>query len=363
MAQTGTSSISNPIEAIAAFTRNQIDGDIATVFGLLAILVLAIVGLGFVGLQILRLSRALYLKAAYRNMKADKTPGNKILVGTVRGTGGGRARRHVLMALQQHLPDFNFRSAFYMNSAPLRVESTEYALSSQDRKTLSEAFEQSEADLIVWGVASSKPDTVRLCFSTPALLKGEDPSGFFAFDIHQSPKDWHDDMYRAIAYVAGRRLRPSIGTPSAYKADRLEPMLDAMIHLLESRDVLSGQALVQLEDDFSAGALHVGELITSQTWLEKSAECRQRVLEKLSLAENPLRWSQAKIDLGRAMIGLCDQKFDQIKLQEGMTHIREGIDATKFDRRMQLAEIGFQSLKRGEEILATRRRFSIRWSV
>jgi hypothetical protein len=182
-------------------------------------------------------------------------------------------------------------------------------------------------------------------------------------DVKGNPRTWSEDEYMAMAYVAGKRLRPALGRPSDFRADRLEPILLSMAKVLDSGDVISGPARTELEDDYAAGALHVGQTMKSAEWLQRSVDFRSSALKTMQRGADPVRWAQAKIDLGRAMCGLCEQKFEPGTLQNAMTHIREGIDSTKSDRRMQLAETGFEALQRAEQMLADRRRFSIRWSV
>lgn len=331
--------------------------------GLVALLVLPLVigYLAFRGFN--HFSGVIQRRAALGAMSKDLTPGNKILIASVRGAGGGIARERIMTAMEEFLPEFNFGSPFYMGAAPISIESTDFALSRDDFERLSNSFEDSGAHLIIWGEARQATKSTRLCFATPAMLKGEKAGGFFTMDLKGSPRDWEQDEFLAIAYVAGKRLRPGLGRPADFRADRLEPILRSMSRLIEADDIVTGRARTELEDDFAAGALHVGETLENAEWLQRSVDFRVKALQTLNPVHEPIRWSQAKIDLGRAMCRLCERKFDPGRLEEAMTHIREGIDNTKSDKRMQLAETGFEALQRAEQMIADRRRFSIRWSV
>ena len=101
----------------------------------------------------------------------------------------------------------------------------------------------------------------------------------------------------------------------------------------------------------------------SPEWLDTAVTYRTRALAGMKRSEDPVRWAQAKLDLGRAMTQQCEHKFEPTRLQEAMAHVREAIDSTKTDSRMQLAELGIAALKQAETMLANRRRFSIRWNV
>lgn len=363
MAQPVDAFSSEALSGVAAFAESLPNPIPLKLVGLAAIIIAPVILL-YLAIRIFNsVSGTIQRKAALNAMKQDQTPGNKILIAQVKGSAGGVACDKLMTAMEQHLPDFNFGSPFYMGAAPISIEATDFALSRADFETLDAAFKASGADLIVWGETRPAPKATRLCFATPATLNNLQAGGFFTMDLDGNPRNWDEDEFLAIAYVAGKRLRPSLARPGDFRAERLQPILVSMSKLLESDGVVSGQAKTELEDDYAAGALHVGETLESDEWLQKSVDFRTRALGTLNPGQEPIRWSQAKIDLGRAMCRMCERKFDPAKLQEAMTHIREGIDNTKSDQRMLLAETGFAALQRAEQMLADRRRFSIRWSV
>lgn len=363
MAQTAPSLVSNINSQVSTFLESLPYPEAIKLVGVIALIILPIILL-YAAIRLFNVfSGRIQRVAAMRAMHRDTTPGNKILIASIRGASGGAARSKVMEAMEQHLPDFNFNSPFYMGAAPVSIEATDFALSRADFATLKATFEASGADLIIWGDTQHASKATRLCFATPQTIKGNQSGGFFTMDLTGNPRNWSDEEYMAMAYVAGKRLRPSLGRPSDFRADRLEPILLSMSKVLESGDVITGAARTELEDDYAAGALHVGQSLKSAEWLQKSVDFRTSALETMQRGSDPIRWAQAKIDLGRAMCGLCEQKFEPAMLQNAMTHIREGIDSTKSDQRMQLAETGFEALQRAEQMLADRRRFSIRWSV
>lgn len=337
--------------------------DALLIFGFVCLCLIPLVLIVVALTSFSKLTRLIQRRAALSAMKKDQTPGNKILIATIDGAGGNTARKQFQKALESNLTDFNFGSPFYMASAPVQLDVTDFALSKGDYETLVRMFEDSQADLIVWGERNGRRDCTRLCFATPKTLSEQNGQGFFYLDLKGHPSDWGEAENLALAYVSGKRLRPALSNPKNFKAERFQPILESMAVLLDAEDVLSGSARIELEDDFAAGALHVGEELNSVDWLTKSVEFRLAALRVLKPADEPLRWSQAKIDLGRAMCLQCEHKFEPGKLQEAMAHIRDGIDNTKSDARMKLAEVGFEALQKAEQMLADRRRFSIRWSV
>ncbi len=279
-----------------------------------------------------------------------------------RGPKGGAARQAVTRALETHLPEFNFGSPFYLGYSATEIEASDFALTRADFQNLEQIFANSGAELIVWGAGDAKLKAQRLCFCTRDMLAGGNPKGFFSLLMPGKPSDWGESELRAIAYVAGRRLRPSLGRPADFRADRLTPIVEAMEKILLAEGVLTGQALSEIEGDYTAGALHLGEQFKDAVWLDKSVARLATALAALNPEDNLMRWARAKIDLGRAMCYQCEQKFESAKLQEAMAHIRDGVNASQAGEGRAQAEMGVEALRRAEQILESRRRFSIRWN-
>lgn len=362
-----TQSVSSGLGAIQS-TASDIaaslpERDLFAVFGAIALAGLTLFILYAIIRAIIVMSRRLNQVSSERAMKNDATPGNKVMLVQFGGTSGNATRRAVTDALERFLPEFNFGSPFYMGYSAHHIETTEFALTLRDFTSLERLFAASGADVVIWGNADRKGKGQRLCFSTRDMLSGSNPKGFFTVTITGDPSRWGEDELRAIAYVAGRRLRPALGRPGDFRAERLSPIISSMEKILDSGSVLSGQARREIENDYAAGALHIGEQLGDGEWLDKSVDCLTSTLNDVKVEDDPMRWARTKIDLGRAMTYQCEQKFEPMKLQEAMAHIRDGIDATKSDQRITYAETGFEALQRAEKLLANRRRFSIRWNV
>lgn len=363
MPQTESSIFSGSLSAISEFAAGLPQADLFAVWGFVSlIIVAALIVLLCIGLA-LKFSHSWHQTASLRAMRMDETPGMKIMVARMDGAQGGILRRNVLHALEHFLPEFNFGSPFYLGSFPVKFEVSDIAISGAEIHRLQDIFKKSKADVIIWGETRGGERGSQLCFATPKSSNPVDGIVFYPTQFNGSAKDWGEKEHRALAYVAGRRLRPALGKPSDFRAERLQPIIRSMEKLLEADGVLTGQAKTELEDDFAAGALHIGDQLKDMDWLDKSVEFRTRTLASLKQSDEPLRWAQAKIDLGRALTQQCEHKFEPIKLQDAMTHLREGIDSTKHDAQMRLTETGIAALQQAETMLANRRRFSIRWNV
>ncbi|MAK59872.1 MAG: hypothetical protein CMK09_02725 [Ponticaulis sp.] len=355
--------VSRSLAAISEFSASLPQADLFAALGLFSLVVLSALLLFLAIRFAFKISHSWHQLASLRAMRIDDTPGLKIMVARMDGTQGMSLRKNVLHALEHFLPEFNFGAPFYLGSFPVKFEVSDIALSGAEIHRLQDIFKKSNADLIVWGEARGRVDETTLCFATPRPSDKTKGIEFFPVTFKGSASSWGEKDYRALAYVAGRRLRPSLGKPADFRAERLQPIVRSMEKLLESESVLTGRSKTELEDDFAAGALHIGEQLKDIEWLEKSVDFRQRSLESLQQGEQPLRWAQAKIDLGRALMHQCEYRFEPIKLQDAMKHLREGIDSTKNDAHMRLTETGIAALQQAETMLANRRRFSIRWNV
>ena len=349
--------------AISEFAASLPDRDLFAVMGAVALVLLGFVVLALIVRGLLITSKHLNQVSAARAMAADTTPGNKIMMVRFRGANGRATRHAVTNALEHYLPEFNFGSPFYLGYSATEIEASDFALTRTDFQNLEQIFATSGADLIVWGAADVKEKLQRIYFCTRDMLAGGNPKGFFTLTMTGKPSEWAESEMRAIAYVAGRRLRPSLGRPADFRADRLTPIVEAMEKILLADSVLTGQALSEIESDYTAGALHLGEQFKDTDWLDKSVTRLAAALSTLNPEDNLMRWARAKIDLGRAMCYQCEQKFESAKLQEAMAHIRDGVNASQAGEGRVQAERGVAAMKRAEQILESRRRFSIRWNA
>ena len=348
--------------AVSEFVATLPSPDLFAVLGATAIAIVAILLVVLLVLVIFTLSRRLQQASSEAAMRNDETPGNKIMIAHFSGSKGGSVRRQLGKALETYLPEFNFGSPFYIGYCGLKLDAIDFAYTEQDHARLKALFEASGADLIAWGGALPDSKAQRLCFTTRDMIATNRPQAFFMLTLEGDVAEWGEDELRTMAYVAGRRLRPALGRPADFRADRLMPILHAMEKLLNAETPPTGRAAVELEEDFAAGALHVGDQVNSLEWLDKAASLRARMLSQMKPDDNLLRWSRAKIDLGRAMCLQYEHKFESAKLQDGMNHVREGIEAGRADPRLKYTETGVAALRRAEGVLESRRRFSIRWN-
>jgi hypothetical protein len=114
MAQNAPSLVTNISNQISAFLDTLPYPEAIQLVGLVALIILPFI-LVFAAIRLIDIvSGRIQRSAAMHGMQRDNTPGNKILIASIRGASGGAARTKVMEAMEQHLPDFNFNSPFYM---------------------------------------------------------------------------------------------------------------------------------------------------------------------------------------------------------------------------------------------------------
>ncbi len=337
-----------------ALTSPELAGfGLVAAFGLLAFLC-AILGKSLVGL-VSRLVSVVSASAVSR----DRAPGYRVLLATFDGSNGGKARRFLEAAMQTHLATFSF-------DAPFRLVKTGLISGGRDEAAVKAArrrLKRSGADMIVWGRRiSARPDGLRIY----TLSRGGGMSvGEAQVEIATLPGRkamWNETLAPVAAYLIARRLQPSLGRPSDFRPERMEPVVEALETLLEAGAGTAPAVREELERDFIAAALHVGEAGGKLEWLERVIEIRTRTLDELGTAPSPGVWTQAKLDLGRAMLAKAERHFDPDLVQTGAAHLREAVEMLKSDDALRAAEEALATLDKAQNLMENRKRFSINFN-
>ena len=302
-------------------------------------------------------------------IRRDDVIGPKILLGLTTGPKSKAVDEFFQSALADHMPRFNFGSPFKVIKLPSRLEALDRDNGKMpvDVRALAErTLYKSDASMLLWSVFDRK----RKSFTV--FMLAQDPvertlTRFRTYDMPirgvGSDDKWSDEQAKGFAYVVAKTLQPALGRPQDFRSERLQPIVSEMESLLMAERAVVGKTRFELEDDFAAGALHLGEETGEMVWVEKAAAQRARALDLIDVSEEPVRWATAKIDLGRSLCTLCEKRFDPVRMQEAMAHLREAVDHLKADERMKLTDTALAALGKAEQTLANRRRFSIRWTV
>ena len=284
--------------------------------------------------------------------------GYQILVSPPAG-GGRSAFKFLAGACEEHLSSFSFE-------APLQVFRTARISGGRDANSERAArrrLKRAGADMIVWGerVGGGNEGLNVFTLSRAGGLTA-DEAILQHFALPSSPRKRSDEVQRLAAYLLAKRLQPSLGRPADFRAERLEPVARQLEGLLQAAHELSPRVQNEIERDFSAAALHVGESDGDSAWLDKVIELRRVTLERLGSVPQAGVWAEAKLDLGRAMIAKASRRFDPAVISEGSNHLREAIEILKADPSIRRAEDAMRTLDSARNLTANRDRFSINFN-
>lgn len=318
-------------------------------FGLLAAIILAVWLLWSVVKMLARGIRAVSDSLASR--KRQSTQGFGIAVAPVIGSGGSTQTKAIVKALESHLGLFTFGSPFEVVKAPrIRTRGAKGLRSSAIRY-----LEKSSTDLILWGNrqgGKQSPSQIEIlsCGGSLAPADAHHFEGYFPVLNTQN----EGTTSRIVAYLVARALQPGLSDGSAFKAEKLEPVANILVECLSDPDALQDRTRRTIEHDYSSMALHIG----GETHLKRVAELRRK---RLSSGETlpPTFEVHARIDLGRALLGLSAINFDPVRVREAMDHLKIAVEMLKGDPILQMAQATNQAVQQGQAMLANRKRFSV----
>lgn len=291
------------------------------------------------------------LSETMSSRKRRSTQGFGIAVAPIVGAGSTKQTKAVIAALQEHLGLFTFGSPFEIVKAPrIRPRGAKGLRASAVRY-----MERSSTDLVLWGArtkgkkAASEVEILS-CAGSLAPAEAMHFEGFFPFLTPQN----QETTSRVVAYLVARALQPGLSDGSAFKAEKLEPVANILVACLENPDGIQERTRRTLEHDYSSMALNIG----GETHLTRVAKLRRQSLssgEKLPASFEV----HARIDLGRALLGLAAINFDPVRVREAMDHLKIAVDMLKSDQILQLAQMTNQAVQQGQAMLANRQRFSV----
>jgi len=317
--------------------------------GLAAAIFAGLVILWFALQQAARSIRGVMAMMASR--KRRSTQGFGIAVAPVIGPNGGHQTKAIIAALDEHLHLFTFGSPFEIVKAPrMRIKGAEGL-----RAAATRYLESSATDLVLWGHRSrgkNVPSQIDIlsCGGSLAPTEADHLEGFFP-SINAANRATNS---RVAAYLVARALQPGLSNGSAYKAEKLSPVADILVSCLDDADGLPDRTRLTLEHDYSSMALHLG----GEAHLSRVAELRRKRLSgDVPLA--PAFEVQARIDLGRALLGLSTINFDPVRIREAMDHLKIAVELLKSDPVLQMAQATNQAVQQGQAMLANRKRFSV----
>jgi hypothetical protein len=333
----------------------------AVVWGALAF---SVVTLSVLALRLLGRMREALKLAGIRRRRGDA---HLALFGRVKGPDADVAAEF-LTRVNDRLGKFAFGLQLRGEAAPVEAWAWQtQPLDREGREALAKVerkLAQTDGEVAVWGMTAparrKQPANLELIIAT-AARPGRPAAPPRRVTVLGEAATWSGMTVDAVAYLMAKSLQPALGRPSDFRPERLRPIVEALDVLVAAEVPLDPNSRAELIDDFAAGALHLGEMLGAAAWLEKAVRARLMALEGMDRGAAPGRWVTAKVDLGRAMALLHEIRFDPVKMQEAITHLKDGVEALRAEPTLMRAEGASRAIHRAERALADRRRFSIRW--
>jgi hypothetical protein len=280
-------------------------------------------------------------------VKRTNDVGARVLV--ARG-GIGRQRSvsaFLHKAIETHLKDYMFGGPFRVIRYPGSLEGDERA---------EKLLKRTDADLILWAEAPPGRKAVARILSRPANpLEPQRPPLTLAMPKEKAA--WGSALLQATAYAAAKQFRPALGRPQDFRAERLLPVVESLLAILDQKPKADPRLVAEMVDDAASGALQLA-FAGDDSWIDRSVEIARVTLAEINRSAAPDRWIAANITLGRALRLKAEKRFDPVMLREGIAHLTEALEALRSEPRFKLAESAAQAIGDAQRLLGTRRKFS-----
>jgi hypothetical protein len=278
--------------------------------------------------------------------------GARILI--ARGRNGRQRAlcRFMTDALDQHLKKFMFGGPFQVLTFPDAVGGVARAEA---------LLARTEADLIIWadtpkGLPKGKHGAV--CISSRSTNPSEPARASQTLVMPRKRSEWSQALSKGMAYAVAKQYRPALGRPQDFRAERLMPVVEILLQIMEQKPKADPRLMAEIVDDTSSGALQMavsGEV----DWLDRAVEFTRTTLDGINRGVAPDRWIAAKVNLGRALRLRAERRFDPVVLREATAHLQEALEALRSESRFRLAESAAQAIADAQKLLSGRRKFSI----
>ena len=288
---------------------------------------------------------------AMAGRKRRHTQGYGLGVAPFVGAKGNAMAKALRVALQEEMKHFSFGAPYEVIKAIAPKATKKLGLRDVARKWLTRA----SADLIVWGYRERGPKAplvldILSCEGSLSPAEAQQTRVYLPHDYAKTS----ETVRRAGAYLVARALQPGLARATAFRAEKLAPVAEILADILAHPGSLPAQTLSMLETDYCAMALHIG----SDSGLEQVAKLRRKRLSDGAVPDTETQIA-ARIDLGRALLGISAKAFDPARVREAMDHLKAAVELLKLNPTIQLANHTTNAVQKGQAMLSARRRFSV----
>lgn len=291
-----------------------------------------------------------------RAFRRSKEPGYRILLARPTGPGAGRTGKWLHAALSGHLAEFNF-------GAPFRMASTGEISGGSDQKIIAQARRRlaaADADMLVWASRISKDDSglVLQGLSRGGGLRPDEARSFtISLPGRRVARD--GQVPNITAYLLAKKLQPALANPQAFRPEKMKLLAESLDRMLDDSASVSQVIRSELEADFCASGVHVAEQTGDLSTLDRVIAMRRAHLGEVTNTSDSALVSQARMDLGRALLARAEKQYDLKLVQEAISHLSQVVEALRADPSIQKAQTASDAMFKAQTMIETRKRFSM----
>ena len=331
------------------FTQNVAGSQLWAAIGLAAV---AAAGLAVAWVILRGLMRLIgSISSSISSRRRRQTQGYTIGVARFAGARGGKLAKALIQTLQDDMSEFSFGAQYEVIKAPAPIATQKQGLRDVARRWLGRA----SSDLIIWGYrgrGSSAPLHLSIlsCEGSLTPAEAQETQVMLPGDFAKAS----DIVRKAGAYLVARALQPGLARATAFRAEKLEPVADVLAKCLANPGSLPDETISLLETDYCAMGLHIG----TEDHLIHVAELRRARLASEQQLDTETQIA-ARIDLGRALLGMSAKAFDPARVREAMDHLKAAVELLKLNPTIQFANHTANAVQQGQALLQARQRFSV----
>ncbi len=288
-----------------------------------------------------------------RSARRRSDVGLHVRIAAGRGRRARRAARFLEGALRADLPSFCLAaetSVRRAGGAPIRsaVALRRRLIRSGATAVLSAEVEgRGEGALTIRGL---------LCRAAPNGPDLKTIDATFSAD----PAEWTANYGRAAAYLVAKRLQPLLATPANFREARIRALGDTLYSALAAAPDLPPAVRAEVEADYCAYALQLAALTRETASLDQIISLRGETLaDDAFLSAAPAAAPIARIDIGCALLAKAEIRYDPRLVQAAIDHLKSAIETLSTEPRVQRLRAASDAIVKAQELLASRKRFSI----
>ena len=345
--------VENMTTLISQWIETYVYGSNAlAILGFVCIIAVAVFCLVFVWRRARRIMDQFY--GYYSSRKAGKLQisGYKILLGQI----GPRARwrKRLKSVLVSELGEFLFSSTFLVLDTPRLINgNTDIA------KT---RLQRANADIIVWADAV-EGDKTTLALKCIRRVGGGARlnTSLSVVNIPATGDFWRqENAWCLISYIVANGVQPILSTPSAFRREKVLGLVKKLQAIIDSGvlDLVDPSLKAKIEDEFSAGALHVSDQTDETDFLSLVIKLRRQNLKESDVHDID-RTIKIKMQLGNALIRKSERKYDNKDISDAVVYLSEAIESMKRNPRIIEAQNASDQLNRARGLVESRQRFAL----